>query len=569
MVLVVQSRKSSVLSFARFVHAFLNLASVEATATCFAAGYLILLIVSLVLDDVLMPGDVFAPTQLVPSSSSPAALQRKDAVVHQIEIGLLSVIAAELMLRAFASRAASFYVPTVLVVFDAAILVSSLLLISLCVAGTPSTGGLLTSSHTLLLRTIRAMRTLRLAFALRRCHLRLRACVNISTRATQQSGTSVLVLPRCDWAVAPTELAASSPGRRRGEPDTDSTPHRARGSDRSEPTAENNAGDISAEALDEGSTSRGRRRSISRALRSGRLPSAKRFAAFISHKKDEAGADARLLHNYLTLMLNHDVFLDSANALDIRGIIQQGLYESETVVFLATSTALQSAYCLVELFEAHERHIPVLVVAKQTFDVEAAIEFLSNLESNLAQESPSALGVLRERLAESNRFPCEAPVGLRLLQLQQSVISALNLHEQSSVIAYHSFASDSILLAMVRGARAATRASRSHASSTSLYLNRSPADFCMPLRSPSPMAHRRCARSLSAWQGRRGAPPSSGPKQWVRKPASARPRLSPHRRVRAGRAGGSTETARPLAFSSRSTTRTRKPESVRATYDWR
>ena len=70
-----------------------------------------------------------------------------------------------------------------------------------------------------------------------------------------------------------------------------------------------------------------------------------RYAAFLSHKKSEAAAEARYIHDQLELLLNVDIFLDSSNLLDLRGLFEEGLAQSEVFVLIA-STLLNIAYLL-------------------------------------------------------------------------------------------------------------------------------------------------------------------------------------------------------------------------------
>lgn len=63
--------------------------------------------------------------------------------------------------------------------------------------------------------------------------------------------------------------------------------------------------------------------------KSGGAHAPKRFAAFLSHQKREAGGDARFIHDQLQLMLGADVFLDSSKLFDLRSLFDEGLAHSE------------------------------------------------------------------------------------------------------------------------------------------------------------------------------------------------------------------------------------------------
>ena len=83
----------------------------------------------------------------------------------------------------------------------------------------------------------------------------------------------------------------------------------------------------------------------------------KRYAAFLSHKKAEAAAEARYLNDMLQLLLSTDIFLDSSNLGDLRALYEDGLAQAECVVLIASASVLHSPWCLMELHEAAQvRH---------------------------------------------------------------------------------------------------------------------------------------------------------------------------------------------------------------------
>ena len=64
------------------------------------------------------------------------------------------------------------------------------------------------------------------------------------------------------------------------------------------------------------------------------------------------------------------------------------------VIFLGSPTALQTVWVLLELYEATQRDIPIIVVAaSSTWQVGAALEYLERLEANLARSNPQAIDV--------------------------------------------------------------------------------------------------------------------------------------------------------------------------------
>jgi hypothetical protein len=99
-----------------------------------------------------------------------------------------------------------------------------------------------------------------------------------------------------------------------------------------------------------------------------RNPETKKYAAFLSHYKLEAGADARYLEQELEQMLNYNVFIDSNDLTDLAAIFSQGVLQSEVVILLGTKSVLSRPWCLLELYEARKHAIPVLTFAKQRCD---------------------------------------------------------------------------------------------------------------------------------------------------------------------------------------------------------
>ena len=110
--------------------------------------------------------------------------------------------------------------------------------------------------------------------------------------------------------------------------------------------------------------------------------SATKYCAFISHQKSEGATIARFLHDSFQVICEADAFLDSADLFDLRDLMTH-LQQSEAVVFVATRSALQSVWVLMELFVAVEKGIPIVPVFDSAFDAMAGQAYLSNLESQL------------------------------------------------------------------------------------------------------------------------------------------------------------------------------------------
>ena len=134
----------------------------------------------------------------------------------------------------------------------------------------------------------------------------------------------------------------------------------------------------------------------------------KRFAAFLSHTKGESATDARYLHDLLQLLLQTDVYLDSANLTDLRALFEEGVSQSEVLVLIASPSVLHSPWCLLEIWKAGQENIPVVVVAKPGFSAAGAKRFLRNLETELDLVNPGALDEVLRQAKEMRREPTNA-----------------------------------------------------------------------------------------------------------------------------------------------------------------
>ena len=165
------------------------------------------------------------------------------------------------------------------------------------------------------------------------------------------------------------------------------------------------------------------RNAMSREARLRQLPrcswlmdDGQRYACFLSHYKEEAGAEARYLKDSLDQMLGCPVYLDASNLADLRELFASGVHVSEVFVLLLTENVLTRPWCLLELHEAARRHKPIVMLSLKgkRFDFDDAFELLSDLEGNLPSLNPHALDELRSHLE-----------GATLSELAQSVKQAL------------------------------------------------------------------------------------------------------------------------------------------------
>ena len=126
----------------------------------------------------------------------------------------------------------------------------------------------------------------------------------------------------------------------------------------------------------------------------------KTFAAFLSHYKMEAAAEARILKLELhrTMRTKADeIFLDSDNLTDLRNLLNN-VAESDALVLLYTQGVLSRPWCLLELHTAATNNVPIIVLCVQNAfagDVGKLPSILGDLQSYLLKENPQALDALR------------------------------------------------------------------------------------------------------------------------------------------------------------------------------
>ena len=106
------------------------------------------------------------------------------------------------------------------------------------------------------------------------------------------------------------------------------------------------------------------------------------YCCFLSHYKVEAGSDARYLSDLIRRMVGVEAFLDSANLDDLSKLFSDGVHKSATLVLLATENVLKRPWCLLELWEAHRKRLPVIVmpIAGRNFEAGGRALLLNNLE---------------------------------------------------------------------------------------------------------------------------------------------------------------------------------------------
>ena len=150
------------------------------------------------------------------------------------------------------------------------------------------------------------------------------------------------------------------------------------------------------------------------------------YAAFISHCKDEAGSDARYLRDLLERMLGGTpCFLDSANLADLRNLLSEGLRRADVVLLLGTTSVFTRPWVLIELFEAAQHHVPVVILTVKgamPLDESSARATITNLEMELQRVNPDGLTEVRRH------------VGHDLSRLKAALLSLFPLPSPSSLV---------------------------------------------------------------------------------------------------------------------------------------
>ena len=116
-------------------------------------------------------------------------------------------------------------------------------------------------------------------------------------------------------------------------------------------------------------------------------------ACFLSHYKEEAGADARYLKDSLDMMLGCAVYLDSSNLADLRSLFYGGVHASEVFVLLLSEGVLTRPWCLLEVREAAQMGKPIVLLELKgkRFSFDDAFALLADLENELPSRNPEAI----------------------------------------------------------------------------------------------------------------------------------------------------------------------------------
>ena len=129
----------------------------------------------------------------------------------------------------------------------------------------------------------------------------------------------------------------------------------------------------------------------------------KRYAAFLSHFKAEAAAEARILKLELVKALrtpDEKVFLDADSLSDLREL-QAQVTETDVFILMLTDGVLSRPWCLAELVAAANAQVPIVVLKiNNSYRMDGAedrvVGILNDLPAYLRHKNPSAAEALRE-----------------------------------------------------------------------------------------------------------------------------------------------------------------------------
>ena len=122
------------------------------------------------------------------------------------------------------------------------------------------------------------------------------------------------------------------------------------------------------------------------------------YAAFLSHYKLECAMEARHCQAELEGMLGAPVFLDSDDLSDLTKLLDQ-VEESDILLLFQSRNVLCRPYCLLELYTAVEKGIPIVAMrvrGANEYQFDEATAFLKHLDTELDRANPGASKLLQK-----------------------------------------------------------------------------------------------------------------------------------------------------------------------------
>jgi len=153
--------------------------------------------------------------------------------------------------------------------------------------------------------------------------------------------------------------------------------------------------------------------------------SKRKYMAFLSHYKVEAGSDARYLKDLLQRMTNAQLYLDSSDLVDLSSLFEHGVHDSDVFVLLCTKRVLTRPWCLLELYEAHCKSIPVVCVHVQNSRFPSNEHnklLIADLETQLDTYNEGAMKLIMNYLDQKK---------ITLDEFKHGLLSALCLNESA------------------------------------------------------------------------------------------------------------------------------------------
>tara|TARA_B110001452_G_C15229472_1_gene425963 strand:- start:192 stop:2633 length:2442 start_codon:yes stop_codon:yes gene_type:complete len=288
----------------------------EVHLACFSVVYLIIILVDLVMEEIYEEGE------------SPFAQGTWFTILDTaFSVGFLSELLLRVAVEGFR------YLRSCINVVDASTIVLSLILAILTLTDTMD-------MNFSVMRLFRLIRLIKVAIAINRVRQRTLQWRDVTAKYVADP-------PKCDWARARRiNRARFSATASQQAPGTSSRPRSL-------------TRQMSARVATAASSSQ-----ELATVPSAKKPS-KKFAAFLSHYKVEAGSDARYLCDKMQKMLgNVPVFIDSNDLADLNDL-RSAVENSEVLVLLATRNALQRPWVLLELYEAVRTGVPVVTLATE------------------------------------------------------------------------------------------------------------------------------------------------------------------------------------------------------------
>lgn len=147
----------------------------------------------------------------------------------------------------------------------------------------------------------------------------------------------------------------------------------------------------------------------------------KKYACFLSHFKQEAAAEARILKLELVRGLrcpSNQVFLDADNLSDLRELLDD-VRQSDVFILMLTDGVLSRPWCLAELNAAVKAQVPIVVLQiNNSFKCppEQIKTVLTQLPEYLAKKNPDALKQL-------------IPLSLNAAHLGNLILSAIDIRD--------------------------------------------------------------------------------------------------------------------------------------------